>query len=542
MNAAPVLEATRRQSIDMDDCFGAESLFDSFPKCPDGLVAVQLLIDGIIDAGIELSDSRVQNTVSRIAKRVPSGYRSSRRMTSTAIRSSEKVDLAGFKEIVTGDLVFLDRIFHGDLIVQDWNAFADQIADIFLTTTPETGGHNASYIPQLSKVDPEHYAVSVCTVDGQRFSVGDFETPFCLQSCSKPINYCFAVDELGISEVLTHIGFEPSGQRFNKLTLNDQGLPHNPCLNAGGIMSCSLYKQGKSAAERFEFAIDQWKRLCGGGDVAFDNPTYLSEKATADRNFCLAYMMREEGAFPPDTDIIEALELYFMCCSITVNCADLAVAAATLANAGVCPTTQERVFLPSTVQSILSLMYSCGMYDYSGEWAFRMGLPAKSGVSGCIMGVIPDFGGIAVWSPRLDTIGNSQRGVAFFKELVSRFNFHHFDLHTSASSSQKKDPRQKSNSNYRQEIIELLYAASEGNLREIRRLTASGLDLDSSDYDGRTAMHLAAADGQAGVIEYLVRQNVNVVPVDRWGNTPHDDAVRGGYTTVAETLSRLGAV
>jgi glutaminase len=232
------------------------------------------------------------------------------------------------------------------------------------------------------QVNPEQFAVTVCTIDGQFCSLGDAAVPFCVQSCSKPISYAIAEELLGTDRVRRHVGHEPSGLNFNELALDHNNLPHNPLINSGAIMTCALVRPEEPLSARFAYAMGIWSRLAGGAPIGFANAVYLSEKETANRNFCLAYMMREAGAFPPGADLRATLDLYFMFCSIEVTCEQLAVVAGTLANGGVCPTTGERVLQRETVRHCLSLMASCGMYDYSGEFAFTMGFPSKSGVAG----------------------------------------------------------------------------------------------------------------------------------------------------------------
>ena len=175
--------------------------------------------------------------------------------------------------------------------------------------------------------------------------------------------------------------------------------------------------------------MNKWTDLSGGlYKVGFSNPVYLSEKNTADRNFALAYFMKEinetkKVGFPENTNINETLELYFQSCSIEVNTEILSIVASTLANGGINPFTGKRIFSTKTVQNMLSMMLMCGMYDYSGEFAFKIGIPIKSGVAGAIMIVVPNVMGIVTWSPRLDSIGNSARGMNFVKSLVNYFHF-----------------------------------------------------------------------------------------------------------------------
>ena len=422
--------------------------------------------------------------------------------------------------------------------------FADFMADlraIYEEVLPNHEGAVADYIPQLAKVNPEQFAVAICTVDGQRFALGDSDVRFCLQSTCKPINYALALEELGEDKVHQHIGREPSGHSFNAITLNERGLPHNPLINAGAIMCCSLIGRGLPAADRFDYVLDAWQQLAGGARPGFNNAVYLSERETADRNSALAYFMREKGAFPDKSDNLNnILEFYFQCCSIELTTRELATVAATVANAGVCPLTGARSLQPGTVKNVLSLMYSCGMYDFSGEFAFQVGLPAKSGVSGGIWVVIPNLMGICIWSPRLDGNGNSVRGIEFCRRLVERYLFHVYDS-IGGSSQSKKDPRLAKGEDHARDMLMLITAAVNGDLPSLQHLEARGVDLNGGDYDRRTALHLAASEGQLEVVRYLLAREVDVNPLDRWGGTPLDDAHRENRQTVAELLASHGA-
>jgi glutaminase len=178
------------------------------------------------------------------------------------------------------------------------------------------------------------------------------------------------------------------------------------------------------------------------------------------------------------------------------------------------------------------------MYDYSGEFAFSIGLPAKSGVSGALMLVVPQVMGICVWSPRLDALGNSVRGIEFSRQLVSRYNFHAYDGLVDGGGSGKRDPRLRKNQAALNDMIRLCWAASQGDLDEVRALIASGVDPNIGDYDGRTALHLAASEGHREVVAYLLNQGADPSPVDRWGGTPAADAKRGGHKDIADSLER----
>ena len=214
----------------------------------------------------------------------------------------------------------------------------------------------------------------------------------------------------------------------------------------------------------------------------------------------------------------------------------MSILAATLANSGISPVTEDVVFSSQTVKNCLSLMYSCGMYDFSGEFAFTVGLPAKSGVSGAMIIVIPNVLGISIWSPRLDQLGNTVRGIAFCKKLISTFNFHNYDSLT--RNCNKIDPRLKKNENKAKETISIFMAANQGDLHEIRRLQACGVDLNQSDYDGRTALHLAASEGNINVVKFLLAKGVEINPKDRWGHTPLEEALNNKYSDIVKILEK----
>ena len=485
----------------------SESLFRMLDQDETQLIDTRQLLRQISDSGILADDPRLKEFFSSIER--------------SAFDHSIAINPEEFNTILRQHAL-IKKSLSRNLVIPEFHAFCREIEEIYVKTCKNEKGNVADYIPQLARVNPDQFAISICTVDGQRFSLGDAEVNFCLQSSCKPINYCIALEELGEKKVHTHVGREPSGHSFNELALNDHGLPHNPMINAGAIMCCSLIDRNKPIADRFDKVSKTWQDLCGDKKLSFQNAVYLSERQTADRNFALAYFMRENNAFPGDTDLTETLEFYFQCCSIESCTYDLSVAAATLANAGTNPLTGKVIFKSATVQNCLSLMVSCGMYDFSGEFAFKIGLPAKSGVSGALMLVIPNVMGISIWSPRLDHLGNSVRGVEFCERLVERFSFHQYD--SLAGHSRKINPRKRDGVSMASKVMELIRAASHGDLEEVLRLEAEGVNPDTADYDGRTPLHLATCEGQEEVVRHLIQRNVHLNPKDRWGNTPLDDA------------------
>ncbi len=415
-------------------------------------------------------------------------------------------------------------------MIPDWGAFTDQLNAAYDAVEADHSGAVATYIPQLARVNPEQFGVSACSIDGQQWGKGEKDVYFCIQSISKAIVYATILEEHGADFVHKHIGREPSGESFNERMLNSDGLPHNPCINAGAIMACALLKPKLPIADRFDFMMEMMSRVCGSssGKVSFNNATYLSERATADRNFCLAYMMQEEQAFPPGTDLVTTLELYFMMCSIEVTADMLAVAAATFASGGVCPLTGERVFSEQTVRNALSLVASCGMYDASGRFIFEIGFPAKSGVGGGLLIVIPGKCGMATFSPRLDQYGNSVRGVKFCEQLASSFKLHQYTI--DAHSFEHPRTQQQLNN-------DLLVAVKANDIKFVRATVARGANVNYADYDKRTALHVAASEGHAKLVLYLLAHGADASLRDRYDATPLDDAKREKRDDVVALLA-----
>lgn len=292
-------------------------------------------------------------------------------------------------------------------------------------------GDVADYIPELARADPDWFGISFVSVDGRQIDVGDSSQLFTIQSASKPFMFGQGLEDHGREHVLSKIGVQPIGEAFNSITLDQAtNRPFNPMINAGAIAAADLVK-GKDFPERVTRMLNMFSAYCGRR-VNVDNTVFTSERATGHRNRAIANLMLNFGMV--DDNINDTLELYFQQCSILVTCHDLAVMGATLANGGVNPLTKERAISEEYVKDLLSVMHTCGMYDYAGEWAYRIGIPAKSGVGGGIVAVIPGEAGFGTFSPKLDVKGNSVRGIKVFEELAKRFGLHVFEANRSGTS------------------------------------------------------------------------------------------------------------
>ena len=281
-------------------------------------------------------------------------------------------------------------------------------------------GDVARYIPELAVVDPSQFGICLATVDGAVYEAGDTRAPFSIQSMSKPLTYGIALERLGEDLVRSCVGVEPSGEAFNEISLAPQtGAPLNPMINAGAIACAGLV--AADAEDPSDLILGTYS-LYAGRSLEIDEAVYRSELETGHRNRAIAHLLRNFDVIADDPD--KALDLYFRQCSVSVDCCDLAMIAATLANGGVNPRSGERAVREDVVRGVLSVMATCGMYDSAGEWLISVGLPAKSGVSGGVLAVLPGRLGIGVFSPRLDSRGNSVRGIAVCKDLSHDLGLH----------------------------------------------------------------------------------------------------------------------
>ena len=315
---------------------------------------------------------------------------------------------------------------------------ANYLSELHARVSALTGGSPADYIPELANADASRFGIALATVDGAIYAIGDADYPFTIQSASKPFMYGDALQRHGRESVLKKVGVEPTGEAFNAIVLDEvANRPFNAMVNAGAIAVAELM-DGGTQEERIANMLALFSSLAGRR-LDIDQAVFQSEMATGHRNRAIAYMMLNTAMIRRDPS--EVLDLYFRQCSVNVTARDLAIMAATLANDGANPITGETVYDTNCVRDVLTVMNSCGMYNYAGQWSFEVGMPAKSGVSGCILAVIPGQIGIGVYSPPIDALGNSVRGIRVCEEISSEFELHAFNNRTNVRSVIRREYR-----------------------------------------------------------------------------------------------------
>ena len=299
----------------------------------------------------------------------------------------------------------------------------------------DSSGVLADYIPELTRANPDHFGIALVTIDGHVYEVGDSAVPFTIQSVSKAFVFALALETVGEARVSAAIGVEPSGEAFNSIRLTSDNRPFNPMVNAGAI-ACSGLIYGVDPAGAFERVRSKLGQFAGR-ELGVDESVYASEAATGHRNRAIAWLLRNYAVLPDDVDAV--LDVYFRQCAILVTARDLAVMAATLANRGVNPVTGVPVITPHIVARTLSVMTSSGMYDYAGEWTYRVGMPAKSGVGGGIVAALPSQLGLGTFSPLLDDHFNSVRGLKVCESLSARYDLHMLNRNADVRTSVMAD-------------------------------------------------------------------------------------------------------
>ena len=411
-------------------------------------------------------------------------------------------------------------------------------------------GAVADYIPPLALADPQWFGIAVATTDGHCYEVGDSRRPFTIQSISKPFTYGLALQDLGFAAVDEKVGVEPTGDAFNSISLApDSGRPLNPMINAGAITATSLLA-GASAAAREHRVVEAYGRFAGRA-LEVDREVYESERDTGHRNRAIGHMLRGFGILEEDPEV--ALDLYFRQCAVAVDCRDLSLMAATLANGGVNPLSGERALDREVVDRVLSVMTTCGMYDSAGEWVVDVGMPAKSGVAGGVLAVLPGQLGIAVFSPPLDPHGNSVRGIEVCRQVSEDLDLHLLHVARSSRSAVRRTytvadvPSRRRRPEGQCDVLDtvgsrclvhvlhgdLVFAAMESVVRGIVE-EAGEIELAVVDLTEVTEMDLAAARMLVALGGWLEEEGRALVVVDPPGSELLGDLSAEALVTFAD--------
>lgn len=284
-------------------------------------------------------------------------------------------------------------------------------------------GRAASYIPELGKADPNALGLCIYTPQGECAAVGDVDARFTVQSICKVISLALALEDFGFDRVHEKVKMEPSGDAFNSIIKLDtaSNTPYNPMINSGAIAVVGIL----APHFRFEQILHYVRLMCLDEDITLDEAVYASESTTGDRNRAIGYLLKSKGVL--DGDAEQCVDLYIRLCSLSVNARSLAGLGVVLANGGIDPRSGVRLLDTRVVRTVKTLMFTCGMYDGSGEFAVRAGIPAKSGVGGGIAACVEGRMGIGCYGPALDTRGNSIGGIKMLEKLSDKLHLHVFD-------------------------------------------------------------------------------------------------------------------
>ena len=355
-----------------------------------------------------------------------------------------------------------------------------------------------------------------------------------------------------------------NGIAGSSLNPNNQ-IPFNPMVNAGAIMTTGLINPKNSTGQRLDYVREQFGRIIGWNAMEtsgikrprFNKNMARQENFKGYNNIATGFLLMATGNIPHSDSllpedaheekeyeydfyiepaVVNALKVYFSICSLEMTATDVAMGAATLANGGVCPITQDRVLSQSTVRNVLPVVQMAGMYNSSGKFFQEIGLPSKSGVGGGILLIVPQLMGICIFSPRLDSVGNSVRGLEVARKITQKYLVHLFD--GTMTDTKRIDPKVPISKWRASSCGEAIWAASNGDVRTLERLTSQQRDLQAGDYDIRTPMHLASAEGQTEVVRYLLNNGVQPIP-DRWGGYPISDARDNGHNEIVELFTKL---
>ncbi|XP_072291191.1 glutaminase liver isoform, mitochondrial [Eucyclogobius newberryi] len=440
--------------------------------------------------------------------------------------SDGAIDRSCFHRCVSGSVSLVLKALQGRFVVPDFPTFTDETQKLFSSCRQLS----APQEKDKDGLDCVKWGVSICTVDGQRLSLGDWSSPVLLGDVSWPLVYGVAVDALGADLVHRYVGFEEFSRYDSPFTLNRTGIPHTPLTETGAIVTTSLLQleAGRVCAEeeeKYDSVLNVIKRLCNKEHANLNCTSYNSSRDSSVRLSALSFFLQEKKCFPDKVDVNAALDLMLQCSSTEVTCESGAAMAASLANGGLCPLSCDQVLSPAATRSLLSVMQTAGLKHNSTAFHFKTSVPAASSSQGALLAVVPGVLGLMAFSPETDPCGTPWRALHFCQELVIRFQLHRFDIRT--PFRQVLAYRQWKSESEGYQIMNLLLAAFKADVQALRRYFLSGVDVNSVDYDGRSALHVAAAEGHVEVVRFLLENaGANAHLRDRWGSSPLHEARR----------------
>uniref|UniRef100_A0A665VSB6 glutaminase n=1 Tax=Echeneis naucrates TaxID=173247 RepID=A0A665VSB6_ECHNA len=417
---------------------------------------------------------------------------------------------------VTGFVSLILKALQGRFVIPDFSTFTEQTQKLFSRCRQLSSDQVSHFLSQTAPGSGQRtWGVSICTVDGQRLSLGDWAGSQVLGEVSWPLVYGVAVDLLGSDLVHRYVGNQSPSLMSSDFVTNIQsaGIPHSPLTETGAIVTTSLLQVTPSLCDS-EATPPVSLATCHRSDVT-DQLTDMSEgQRSRLASAVVSHHTLVLQCFPEKVDVSAALDLMLQCSSTEITCESGAVMAASLANGGLCPLSGDQVMSPAATRSLLSMMQVAGMKDYSSVFHYKTSIPAASSSSGFLFAVVPGVLGLMAFSPELDAYGNPWRAVHFCQVTTS------FCLCLSGH-----------------QIINVLLAAFKGDVQSLRRYFLSGVDVNVVDYDGRTALHVAAAEGHTEVIRFLL-ENTRANPAlkDRWGSSALQEAQRHRKDSAVQLL------
>ncbi|XP_035859352.1 glutaminase liver isoform, mitochondrial [Sander lucioperca] len=494
----------------------ADILFDSFAS--DGRININQFFEAVWSSGLHRSDPRLRECFFHLRK----------------LQDAEgSVDRNTFHRCVTGSVSLILKALQGRFVIPDFSTFTEETQKLFSRC------RQLSSVQEKESMDSSKWGVSICTVDGQRLSLGDWAGPQLLGEVSWPLVYGVAVDLLGSDLVHRYVAVETYSSHNSPFTLTKTGIPHSPLTETGAIVTTSLLQlAGRLCAEeeeKYDSVLNVIRRLCNKEHANLNCTSYQSSRKASVRLHALSFYLQEKKCFPEKTDINAALDLMMQCASTEITCESGASMAASLANGGLCPLSGDQVLSPAATRCMLSVMQVAGMKDYSSTFHFKTSVPAVSSSRGALLAVVPGVLGLMAFSQETDACGNPWRAVHFCQELISTFQLHSFDIRTPFRQILAYRQWKAESEGY--QIMNVLLAAFKGDVQTLRRYFLSGVDVNAVDYDGRSALHVAAAEGHVEVIRFLLQNTgSNAVLKDRWGSSALQEAQRHNWDAAVQLL------